>query len=152
MLQAEIISQLAVKKGTHTVLVVFCHYWQSVWRSSRHIGKADFPRCTSCNCFNGAVFWASLPVLFGLAILMRGSEWLFVVIKKHLDFVLSFGLCGITFWFLSVRHIPIGLATSLFQSSVIFITILSPFSLENVLGFLSLVCGYRWAHWCYADH
>lgn len=84
-------------------------------------------------------FWASLPVLFGLAILMRGSEWLFVRDKKTLGLRIIFGLCGITFWFLSVRHIPIGLATSLFQSSVIFITILSPFFLGERVGI------YRWS-------
>lgn len=84
-------------------------------------------------------FWASLPVLFGIAIWMRGSDWLHVSDKKTLGLRIIFGLCGISFWFLSVRHIPIGLATSLFQSSVIFITLLSPFFLGERVGI------YRWS-------
>ena len=45
-----------------------------------------------------------------------------------------FGLAGITFWFLSVRNIPLGQATALFQSSVLFITLASPLLLAEKVG------------------
>lgn len=84
-------------------------------------------------------FWASLPVLFGVAIWMRGADWLHVSDKKTLSLRIIFGFCGMSFWFLSIRHIPIGLATSLFQSAVIFITLMSPFLLGERVGI------YRWS-------
>lgn len=45
-----------------------------------------------------------------------------------------FGMAGITFWFLSVRNIPLGQATALFQSSVLFITLASPLLLSEKVG------------------
>jgi len=49
-----------------------------------------------------------------------------------------FGLSGISFWFLAVRSMPLGQATTLFQSSVIFVTLLSPFLLNEKVGW------FRW--------
>ena len=45
-----------------------------------------------------------------------------------------FGFMGIVFWFLSVRTIPLGQATALFQSSVLFITMFSPLLLGERVG------------------
>jgi drug/metabolite transporter (DMT)-like permease len=43
-------------------------------------------------------------------------------------------MSGISFWFLAVRSMPLGQATTLFQSSVIFVTLLSPFLLSEKVG------------------
>lgn len=59
--------------------------------------------------------------------------------KKTLFFRVLFGFSGICFWFLSVRTMPLGQATALFQSSVIFVTLLSPFLLGEKVGV------YRWS-------
>ena len=53
-------------------------------------------------------------------------------------FRVIFGCCGITFGFV-FRHMPLGMATALFQSSVIFITLLSPIFLGERVGL------YRWS-------
>jgi drug/metabolite transporter (DMT)-like permease len=59
--------------------------------------------------------------------------------QRRILFFRSFlGLCGITFWFLSIRSMPLGMATALFQSSVIFITLLAPIFLGEKVGI------YRW--------
>lgn len=84
-------------------------------------------------------FWFSLPILVALTFWMRGRAWLAINDRVGMSLRVAFGFAGIFFWFLSVRHIPIGLATSLFQSSVIFITILSPFLLGERVGL------YRWS-------
>ena len=84
-------------------------------------------------------FWFSLPILFVVAFWVRGGEWLKINDKKTLILRVIFGLGGITFWFLSVRNIPIGLATALFQSSVIFITLMAPFLLGERVGI------FRWS-------
>ena len=59
--------------------------------------------------------------------------------RRIMLFRVIFGCCGITFWFLSLRHMPLGMATALFQSSVIFITLLSPIFLGERVGL------YRWS-------
>ncbi len=43
------------------------------------------------------------------------------------------------FWVLAIRNLPLGQATALFQSLVIFVTILSPFLLQETIGI------YRWS-------
>ena len=43
------------------------------------------------------------------------------------------------FWVLAIRNLPLGQASALFQSSAIFVTILSPFLLLEPVGI------YRWA-------
>ena len=45
-----------------------------------------------------------------------------------------FGQIGIIFWFLAVMNILLGQATALFQSSAIFVTILSPIILKEKVG------------------
>lgn len=79
-------------------------------------------------------FLFSLPFLFLFAISVRGRHFLQINQRRILLFRVIFGCCGITFWFLSLRHMPLGMATSLFQSSVIFITLLSPIFLGERVG------------------
>ncbi|NCW31040.1 DMT family transporter [Alphaproteobacteria bacterium LSUCC0226] len=83
-------------------------------------------------------FLFSLPILFLFAIYLRGWQFLQINQRKTLFFRSTLGCCGIAFWFLSVRSMPLGMATALFQSSVIFITLLSPLLLGEKVGI------YRW--------
>ena len=69
-------------------------------------------------------FLFSLPILFAVALYSRGRAWLQINQRKTMCLRVFFGFCGIIFWFLSLRNMPFGLATSLFQSSVIFITLI----------------------------
>ena len=84
-------------------------------------------------------FLFSLPIIFIVSLVMRGRDWLHIRQRKTMCLRVFFGFCGIMFWFLSVRNMPFGLATSLFQSSVIFITLMSPFLLNEKVGI------YRWS-------
>ena len=84
-------------------------------------------------------FLFSLPILFLFAIYVRGPQFLQINQRRIMLFRVVFGCCGITFWFLSLRHMPLGMATALFQSSVIFITLLSPIFLGERVGL------YRWS-------
>jgi len=84
-------------------------------------------------------FLFSLPILFLFAICVRGQLCLKINQRRIMLFRVIFGCCGITFWFLSIRHMPLGMATALFQSSVIFITLLSPIFLGERVGI------YRWS-------
>ena len=84
-------------------------------------------------------FLFSLPIIFIVALVMRGRDWLHIHQRKTMFLRVFFGFCGIMFWFLSVRNMPFGLATALFQSSVIFITLMSPFLLNEKVGI------YRWS-------
>ena len=83
-------------------------------------------------------FLFSLPILFLYAIYLRGRNFLQINQRRILFFRSLLGLCGITFWFLSIRSMPLGMATALFQSSVIFITLLAPIFLGEKVGI------YRW--------
>ncbi|MGB1900151.1 MAG: DMT family transporter [Candidatus Puniceispirillaceae bacterium] len=83
-------------------------------------------------------FLFSLPILFLYAIYLRGHDFLQINQRRILFFRSLLGLCGITFWFLSIRSMPLGMATALFQSSVIFITLLAPIFLSEKVGI------YRW--------
>ena len=84
-------------------------------------------------------FLFSLPILFLFAVYVRGRHFLQINQRRIMLFRVIFGCCGITFWFLSLRHLPLGMATALFQSSVIFITLLSPIFLGERVGL------YRWS-------
>ena len=84
-------------------------------------------------------FLFSLPILFLFAVFVRGQQFLQINQRRIMLFRVIFGCCGITFWFLSLRHMPLGMATALFQSSVIFITLLSPIFLGERVGL------YRWS-------
>ena len=80
-------------------------------------------------------FLFSLPLLFGVALYQRGVwDWLQVTNKPVMTIRVMFGFMGIVFWFLSVRTIPLGQATALFQSSVLFITMFSPLLLGERVG------------------
>ncbi|MGB1329717.1 MAG: DMT family transporter [Candidatus Puniceispirillaceae bacterium] len=83
-------------------------------------------------------FLFSLPILLLYAIYLRGPDFLQINQRRILFFRSLLGLCGITFWFLSIRSMPLGMATALFQSSVIFITLLAPIFLSEKVGI------YRW--------
>ena len=84
-------------------------------------------------------FLFSLPILFLFAICVRGQQFLHINQRRIMLLRVVFGCFGITFWFLSIRHMPLGMATALFQSSVIFITLLSPIFLGERVGL------YRWS-------
>ena len=84
-------------------------------------------------------FLFSVPLLLIFAIVARKSQFLKIEQKKTLLLRIIFGLSGISFWFLAVRSMPLGQATTLFQSSVIFVTLLSPFLLNEKVGW------FRWA-------
>ena len=84
-------------------------------------------------------FLFSLPVLFLVAIMTRGRDFYKINAKKTLLVRVAFGMAGIVFWFLSVRHLPLGLATSIMHSSVIYVAMLSPFLLGEKVGI------YRWS-------
>ena len=84
-------------------------------------------------------FLFSLPILFLFAICVRGHQFLQINQRRIMLFRVIFGCCGITFWFLSIRTMPLGMATALFQSSVIFVTLLSPIFLCERVGL------YRWS-------
>lgn len=79
-------------------------------------------------------FLFSLPILFLAAWWARGRQMLQVKQKKTMIIRVMFGMAGITFWFLSVRNIPLGQATALFQSSVLFVTLASPLLLSERVG------------------
>jgi drug/metabolite transporter (DMT)-like permease len=83
-------------------------------------------------------FLFSVPLLLIFAIIARKSQFLKIEQKKTLLLRIIFGLSGISFWFLAVRLMPLGQATTLFQSSVIFVTLLSPFLLNEKVGW------FRW--------
>ena len=83
-------------------------------------------------------FLFSVPLLLIFAIVARKSQFLKIEQKKTLLLRIIFGLSGISFWFLAVRSMPLGQATTLFQSSVIFVTLLSPFLLNEKVGW------FRW--------
>ena len=84
-------------------------------------------------------FLFSVPLLLIFAIIARKSQFLKIEQKKTLLLRIIFGLSGISFWFLAIRSMPLGQATTLFQSSVIFVTLLTPFLLNEKVGW------FRWA-------
>ena len=79
-------------------------------------------------------FLFSLPILFFVAWRVRGRDMLRITQQRTMVVRVMFGMAGITFWFLSVRNIPLGQATALFQSSVLFITLASPLLLSEKVG------------------
>ena len=79
-------------------------------------------------------FLFSIPLLLIFAIIARRTKFLQINQKRTLFLRILFGFSGITFWFLAVRAMPLGQATTLFQSSVIFVTLLSPILLNETVG------------------
>ena len=84
-------------------------------------------------------FLFSLPILFLVAYWTKGRRFYVIHAKKTLFLRVIFGMGGILFWFLSVRSLPLGLATSVMHSSVIYIAMLSPLILSERVGI------YRWS-------
>ena len=79
-------------------------------------------------------FLFSIPFLTWGAYFKRGKDLLKVNRWDRLLMRIVAGQIGITFWFLSVSHTTLGQATALFQSSAIFVTILSPIILKEKVG------------------
>ena len=79
-------------------------------------------------------FLFSLPLLFLAAFIAKGRAFYKINAKKTLIVRCVLGLSGICFWFLSVRHLPLGLATSVMHSSVIYVAMLSPLVLGERVG------------------
>ena len=84
-------------------------------------------------------FLFSLPLLFLAAFLSRGRDFYKINAKGTLMVRCVLGLSGICFWFLSVRYLPLGLATAIMHSSVIYVAMLSPLVLGERVGI------YRWS-------
>ena len=83
-------------------------------------------------------FLLSLPFLFFAAFWQRGRAAYQIKAKGVLIIRIVLGLCGITLWFTSMRHLPLGLATALMLSSAIYVALASPFLLQEKVG------PYRW--------
>ena len=84
-------------------------------------------------------FVASVPLLFLLALAFRGRSFLQINARRTLVVRIAFGCVAMSLWFTSLRLLPLGQATALFQSSVIFVTIFSPLMLGERIGI------YRWS-------
>jgi len=84
-------------------------------------------------------FVASVPLLFLLALAFRGRNFLQINARRTLVVRIAFGCVAMSLWFTSLRLLPLGQATALFQSSVIFVTIFSPLMLGERIGI------YRWS-------
>lgn len=84
-------------------------------------------------------FIFSLPLLLVPAVLVRGRAFLQINARHTLIVRIGFGCVAMACWFTSIRLLPLGQATALLQSAVIFITILSPLLLGEVIGI------YRWS-------
>lgn len=76
-------------------------------------------------------FTFSLPILLCFACYTRGKEFYKIKNKRIMFLRIIFGLAGLIFWILAIRSLPLGLATALFHSSVIFVSFLAPFFLSE---------------------
>jgi len=79
-------------------------------------------------------FLFCLPLIAGVALWVRGGDFLKLQQKKTMFFRIVFGLTGMLLWFLALRNISFGQATALFQSSVLFVTLASPLVLSERVG------------------
>jgi len=84
-------------------------------------------------------FLLSVPLLALMAFLTRGRRFLQINARRTLMVRIAFGCVTMACWFASIRLLPLGQATALLQSSVIFVTLLSPFLLGEVIGI------WRWS-------
>ena len=84
-------------------------------------------------------FVFSVPLLLLFSIIARGKKAFKISQKKTMATRIVFGFLGMVFWILAIRNLPLGLAAALFQSSVIFVTMLSPILLQETVGI------YRWS-------
>lgn len=83
-------------------------------------------------------FVFSVPLLLLFAVYTRGWSAFKIIQKKTMVFRTIFGFLGMVLWMLAIRNLPLGQATALFQSSVIFVTLLSPLLLNENVGFFRL--------------
>lgn len=79
-------------------------------------------------------FLFSLPFIGAAAYAKRKRNFLDITRWDILTMRVITGHIGIMFWFLSVAHTSLGQATALFQSSAIFVTVLSPLILREKVG------------------
>ena len=79
-------------------------------------------------------FVFSVPLLLLFSVLVRKKEAFKISQKKTMLMRIVFGFLGMVFWILAIRNLPLGLAAALFQSSVIFVTMLSPIFLQEKVG------------------
>ena len=79
-------------------------------------------------------FVFSVPLLLLFAVLVRKKEVFKISQKKTMLMRIVFGFLGMVFWILAIRNLPLGLAAALFQSSAIFVTMLSPIFLQEKVG------------------
>lgn len=84
-------------------------------------------------------FLLSTPLIALMAFLTRGRQFLQINARRTLMIRVVFGCITMACWFISIRLLPLGQATALLQSSVIFVTLLSPFLLGEVIGI------WRWS-------
>lgn len=84
-------------------------------------------------------FALSLPLLFCAAYWQQGASAYKIKAKGTLCIRILLGLAGISLWFISMRTLPIGLATALVLSSTIYVAMASPFFLQERVGI------YRWS-------
>ena len=83
-------------------------------------------------------FVLSLPLLFAAAYWQNGLSAYRIKAKGTLLIRIILGLAGISLWFISMRTLPIGLATALVLSSTIYVAMASPLFLKEHVGI------YRW--------
>ena len=81
-------------------------------------------------------FAYSLPILFILAYMARRSRLLQINNWKNIALRSFFGFVTMIMVFSSLQLIPIGLTTALAQSSAIYVTLLSPFVLNEKIGLI----------------
>ena len=84
-------------------------------------------------------FMLSLPLLFAAAYWQKGLSAYRIKAKGTLCIRILLGLAGISLWFISMRTLPIGLATALVLSSTIYVAMASPLFLKEHVGI------YRWS-------
>ena len=84
-------------------------------------------------------FLLASPWLILFALVVRGRNAFHINAKRTMMISICFGCAAMALWFLSIRLLPLGQATALLQSSVIFVTICSPFLLSERIGV------YRWS-------
>ena len=79
-------------------------------------------------------FLFSIPFLALSAYIKRKRDLFKIKRWDRLFLRIFFGQIGIIFWFLAITNTTLGQATALFQSSAIFVTILSPIILKEKVG------------------
>ena len=84
-------------------------------------------------------FVFSLPLLFFAAFWQSGVAAYRIKAKTTLIIRIILGLAGISLWFMSMRTLPLGLATALVLSSTIYVAMASPIFLQEQVGV------YRWS-------